>query len=270
MYKFGKRSKDLSKKNYSNLIGVFDSGIGGLTLLNQLTEVLPHENFAYYADSRHVPYSFKSSSEILKYVEEAVLFLRANDAKAVVLACNTATNVAIEYLREKYDFPITAIQPAVKVAADFSEDHKRVLVAATPVTLEAKRYQNLIKTLGIENRITNIALPSLVEYAEQGIFGGAELETYLKQKIVEFDTSEYHFMVLGCTHFTFYEGLLERLFTNLKVVDGNVGTTKQVQRILQKEELLKVEGSGYIKFYESGEEVKDTSKYIRLLIKLRA
>jgi glutamate racemase len=221
------------------LIGVFDSGIGGLTLLNQLTESLPHEDFAYYADSKHVPYSYRSPEEILEFVEKASLFLRNKGAKAVVLACNTATNVAVEYLREKYQFPIIAIQPAVKVAADFSEDHKRILVAATPITLNAERYKKLIST-------------------------------YLKEKVSEFDTSDYHHMVLGCTHFTFYERLIESLFSNLTVVDGNAGTAKQAHTILKKEGLLRESGSGYIHFYESAEEVKDISKYIRLLVKLRA
>lgn len=252
------------------MIGVFDSGIGGLTLLNQLTERLPNENFGYYADSKHVPYSYRTPEEILEFVEEACLFLRDKGAKAVVLACNTATNVAVEYLRQKYQFPIIAIQPAVKVAADFSEDHKRILVAATPVTLKAHRYQKLIKTLGIADRITNVALPKLVEFAEKRIFKGVEVEVYLKEKVSEFDTSDYHYMVLGCTHFTFYERLIESLFSNLTVVDGNEGTAKQVHRLLHTEGLLKESGSGYIHFYESGEEVKDISKYIRLLVKLRA
>jgi glutamate racemase len=252
------------------LIGVFDSGIGGLTLLNQLTESLPHEDFAYYADSKHVPYSYRSPEEILEFVEKASLFLRNKGAKAVVLACNTATNVAVEYLREKYQFPIIAIQPAVKVAADFSEDHKRILVAATPITLNAERYKKLISTLGIADRITNVALPKLVEFAEEGIFRGKDVVAYLKEKVSEFDTSDYHHMVLGCTHFTFYERLIESLFSNLTVVDGNAGTAKQAHTILKKEGLLRESGSGYIHFYESAEEVKDISKYIRLLVKLRA
>lgn len=252
------------------MIGVFDSGIGGLTLLHELTKTLPHEDFAYYADLQNVPYSYKTPEEILEFVEKAVLFLREKGAKAIVLACNTATNVAIEYLRVKYEFPIIAIQPAVKVAADFSEDHKRILAAATPITLNSKRYKNLVESLKIESRITNVALPKLVEFAEKGVFNGSEVEAYLKEKIEELNAPEYHFMVLGCTHFTFYEQLIEQLFPNLKTVDGNKGTAKQVKRILEKEGLLSISGSGYIRFYESGVEAKDTQKYAKLLLKLRA
>ena len=252
------------------MIGVFDSGIGGLTLLHELTKTLPHEDFAYYADIDNVPYSYKSPEQILNYVEDAVLFLRQKGAKAIVLACNTATNVAVEYLREIYDFPIIAIQPAVKVAADFSEDHKKILACATPVTLNAARYKRLIEKLGIEKRITNVALPRLVEFAENGIFTGPEVEDYLMEKLRGYNNSDYHFVVLGCTHFTFYEKLIERQFPFLKTIDGNFGTAKQVKKVLTELNLLKESGSGYLTFYESGREVQEVSKYLKLILKLRA
>jgi glutamate racemase len=128
------------------MIGVFDSGIGGLTLLKEMMYTLPHENFLYYADTENVPYSYKTTEQIKEYVEKAVVFLRNEGCKAVVLACNTATNVTIEYLREKYDFPIIAIQPAVKVAFDNNSENKRILACATPVTLKADRFENLINS----------------------------------------------------------------------------------------------------------------------------
>lgn len=251
------------------MIGVFDSGIGGLTLLHELTKKLSKENFAYYADIANVPYSYKTPEEILGYVENAVLFLREKGAKMIVLACNTATNVAVEYLRGKYDFPIVAIQPAVKVAADF-DDSKQILAAATPITLAASRYKNLVASLGIENRITNVALPKLVEFAEKGIFNGEEVESYLREKIEPYNTPQYHYMVLGCTHFTFYEQLIEKLFENLKTVDGNEGTANQVKRIIKKEGLAKDKGSGRVVFYESGNVVTSLAKYVKLMLRLRA
>ncbi len=251
------------------MIGVFDSGIGGLTLLHELTRLLPHEDFIYFADTDHVPYSYHHPEEIRIFVENAVLFLREKGCDAIVLACNTATNVAVEYLRSKYDFPIIAIQPAVKVAADHSEDHNRILTCATPVTLKSERYNNLVKTLGIENRLDNLPLPKLVEFAEKGIFEGPEVEEYLRTEIGKLNSADHHFIVLGCTHFTFYEKLIEKLFPNLEAVDGNEGTARQVKRILEKENLLKVSRSGYITFYESGRKVKYLDKYRNLLAKLR-
>ncbi|WP_304232834.1 glutamate racemase [Jiulongibacter sediminis] len=251
------------------MIGVFDSGIGGLTLLHELTRLMPNEDYIYFADTDHVPYSYRTKEEIKGFVEDAVLFLREKGCDVIVLACNTATNVAVEYLREKYDFPIVAIQPAVKVAADHSEDNKRILACATPVTLNADRYKNLVARLGIGERLDNLPLPKLVEFAEKGIFEGKEVEEYLKQEIEKLISQEHHFIVLGCTHFTFYESLIEQLFPTLQALDGNEGTARQVKRVLEKEVGLKTSGSGHTVFYESGRKVENLAKYVKLLAKLR-
>lgn len=251
------------------MIGVFDSGIGGLTLLHELTRLLPHEDYIYFADTDHVPYSYKTKEEIKGFVEAAVLFLREKGCDIIVLACNTATNVAIEYLRNKYDFPIVAIQPAVKVAADHSEDHKRILACATPITLNAERYKNLVSQLGIGHRLDNLPLPKLVEFAESGLFDGEEVEEYLKNEIGQLISDQHHFIVLGCTHFTFFERLIEQLFPSLQALDGNLGTARQVKRVMEKEGIVKTSGSAYTMFYESGREVTSLGKYARLLARLR-
>ncbi len=251
------------------MIGVFDSGVGGITLLHKLTQLMPHEDFIYFADTRNVPYSYKTPEQIRGFVESAVVFLHGKGCKIIVLACNTATNVAVEYLRARYDFPIVAIQPAVKVAADHSEDTKRILTCATPVTLKAERYQKLVKSLEIESRLDNLPLPKLVEFAEQGTFEGTAVEEYLRNEIGKLNTANHHFIVLGCTHFTFYAHLIESLFPNLKAIDGNEGTARQVKRILEKEGKLKLTGSGRIDFYESGEKLTSPTRYIALLRRLR-
>lgn len=247
------------------MIGVFDSGIGGLSLLQSIGNRLPKEDYIYYADVKHVPYSYRSSEEIRDLVENACLFLREKGCDVIVLACNTATNVAVEYLREKYDFPIVAIQPAVKIAADFSENKDRILTCATPVTLASKRYNNLVASLAISDRIDNLPLPKLVEFAEKGIFDGMEVETYLNREIGVLNTPKHHFIVLGCTHFTFYKDLIEKLFPNLNAIDGNEGTAKRVEFVMNEHGLLKALGTGKITFYESGQEVIDASKYFALL-----
>lgn len=230
---------------------------------------MPHENYMYYADTDHVPYSYRTKEEIKGLVEESVLFLRKKGCDIIVLACNTATNVAVEYLREKYDFPIVAIQPAVKVAADHSEDHKRILACATPITLNADRYKNLVTQLGIADRLDNLPLPKLVEFAEKGVFEGDEVESYLKQEIGKLISDQHHFIVLGCTHFTFYEDLIEKLYPGLLALDGNEGTARQVKRVLEAAGGFKDSGSGHTYFYESGRKVEDLGKYVKLLARLR-
>ena len=125
-------------------IGIFDSGIGGMTLLHQAMIMLPQENFIFYADIDHVPYGTKTKEQVISYVDEVMQFMLAHDCKAVVIACNTATSVAAEIMREKYEIPIIGIEPAVKPAVEQSAG-KRVMVVATPLTIREEKLKNLVE-----------------------------------------------------------------------------------------------------------------------------
>lgn len=247
------------------MIGVFDSGIGGLTLLKEMMHTLPHENFLYFADTENVPYSYKTTEQIKEFVEKAVVFLRNEGCKAVVLACNTATNVTIEYLREKYDFPIIAIQPAVKVAFDNNTENKRILACATPVTLKADRFENLINSLDINHLVDRLPLSGLVEFAENEQFESSEVLEYLKKEFAKFDLENYQYVVLGCTHFTYFEKLIQENFPTLQPVDGNEGTARHLKNTLASLNLLNSNEKGTIKFVESGRYVEDESRFWRYL-----
>lgn len=252
------------------MIGVFDSGIGGLTLLHELMLTLPHEDFIYFADTKNVPYSYKTPEQIRDFVEEAVLYLRKQGCKAIVLACNTATNVAVEYLRSKYDFPIVAIQPAVKVAFDNNKQNKRILACATPVTLKADRFENLINSLDINHLVDRLPLPKLVEFAEKEQFESPDVLNYLKEEFSKFDIDEHQYIVLGCTHFTYFEDLIEEKFPNLIAVDGNKGTARHLRNVLEKADLLKTFGSRNVRFIESGIESQNPERFWRYLNRLRS
>jgi glutamate racemase len=247
------------------MIGVFDSGIGGLTLLKEMMQTLPQENFLYYADTENVPYSYKTTKLIKEYVEKAVIFLRNEGCKAIVLACNTATNVTIEYLREKYDFPIIAIQPAVKVAFDNNTENKRILACATPVTLQADRFENLINSLDINHLVDRLPLPGLVEFAEKEEFESPAVLDYLKNEFSKFKLENYQFVVLGCTHFTYFEDLIIANFPNLIPVDGNEGTARHLKNTLASLDLLKSNEKGKVSFVESGKYVENDDRFWRYL-----
>ena len=121
-------------------VGVFDSGLGGLSVLVKALDILPDEKFLYYADTDHVPYGDKTKEQIIKYVDEAASYMIDAGCKALVIACNTATSVGVDFLRDKYDFiPIIGIEPAVKPAVLNYSGGKRVLVVATPVTINGKK-----------------------------------------------------------------------------------------------------------------------------------
>jgi glutamate racemase len=247
------------------MIGVFDSGIGGLTLLKEMMQTLPHENFLYFADTKNVPYSYKTTEQIKEYVEKAVVFLRNEGCKAIVLACNTATNVTIEYLREKYDFPIIAIQPAVKVAFDNNSENKRILACATPVTLKADRFENLINSLDINHLVDRLPLPGLVEFAENEQFESPEVLEYLKREFAKFNLEKYQYVVLGCTHFTYFEKLIQENFPTLQPVDGNEGTARHLKNTLASLSLLNSNEKCTVRFVESGRYVEDEARFWRYL-----
>lgn len=251
------------------MIGVFDSGIGGLTLLGEIRKHLPNEDFIYFADTKNVPYSYKTPEQIRDYVEDAVKFLLENGCKCIVLACNTATNVAVEYLRSKYTVPFIAIQPAVKVAIDNNKENKRIIACATPVTIKSERFKNLVTSLDYEQKIDFLPLPKLVEFAEKEIFDDNCVLEYLKDEFSIFDLADYKYLVMGCTHFTFYEDIFPKLASNLVPVDGNFGTARHLKNVLFQLHLLDPEKhSGSITYYESGVSVQDTSRFERYLARI--
>ena len=214
-------------------IGFFDSGIGGLTVLHEAYHLLPGEEYIFYGDTDHVPYGLKSNDEIKEYAGGIMDFLVNKGADAVVIACNTASSVAAQMLRENYDLPIIAMEPAVKPALETDE---RILVTATPVTLREEKLKNLIKREGGEGRTDLLPLPGLVEFAEKEDFESDELKDYLKRALSQYDTSVYSAVVLGCTHFNYFKDSFKEFFgPGMHLADGAEGTVKRVAQLLKIE-----------------------------------
>ena len=164
-------------------IGIFDSGIGGMTILHQAMALMPHENYIFYADTDHVPYGIKTREQVVSYVDEVIRFMVQHDCKAVVIACNTATAVAADLMRSRYgSVPIIGIEPAVKPAVAESGG-KRVLVVATPLTAHEKKLRKLVERVDDEHLVDLLELPGLVEFAERGEFVSDRVTAYLKEKL---------------------------------------------------------------------------------------
>ena len=219
------------------MIGVFDSGIGGLTLLHEIIEQLPNEQFCYYADTKNVPYSTKTEEQIKSFVDDAVNYFLQRKVKAIVLACNTATNVCIEELRSRHTLPIIAIQPAVKVAVDNDKLHRKILVCATPITLRSARFQRLVDLLNANSLVERLALPELVKLVEAEVFN-EKARQYIKDSIAQFDIQNFGSLVLGCTHFTYFEPIFKKIAPHLIIYDGNEGTARHLKNILGKLNLI--------------------------------
>lgn len=255
-------------------IGFFDSGIGGITVLHDALTLLPNEDYIYYADTVHVPYGPKPKEEVKKYIFHAVDFIIRQQVKAVVIACNTATSVAIEALRSTYPIPIIGMEPAVKPAVEQNRHvNKRVLVTATALTLKEEKLKNLITRLDNERIIDLLPLPELVRFSERFEFSEQAVLPYLQEQLSAYDVNSYEAIVLGCTHFSFYKDMFRKLFPpDTSIIDGNRGTVKNLKRTLGEMNALN-EGNGNIVFYNSDCRVEDKTKldqYSRLFRRLDA
>ena len=237
-------------------IGFFDSGVGGLTVMHEALKFLPKEEYHYYADVDHVPYGEKTVEEIREYSDTALRFLAEKKCDAVVVACNTATSAAVRILREKYDFPVIGIEPAVKPAIERC-GNGRILVIATPLTVREKKLHDLIARFHGEELVDMLPLPGLVGFAERGEFDSDAVSGYLDEEFSHTDTEAYSVLVYGCTHFYHFADTLRRYFPkDLLMLDGSEGTARNLSRILKERELSS-ENALSIHYYQSGREVTD-------------
>jgi glutamate racemase len=236
-------------------IGFFDSGVGGISVLRQAIKVLPRENFIYYGDSRNAPYGVKSVEEVKRLSFEAAEFLVKNGAKAIVVACNTATSAAIEELRTHYrDFPVIGIEPALKPAVEIKRRGK-VIIMATPMTLSEKKFSKLVENYGREVAIEPLPCPGLVELIEKGVVEGREMNDFLKLKLNKYLYEDIAAVVLGCTHYPFIRKELSSIIgEDVPILDGSEGTAKQLRRLLLSSNLMseRIE-AGKVEIYNSAQ-----------------
>lgn len=200
------------EKNITEPIAVFDSGVGGISVLRALRKEMPNENYWYYGDSANAPYGTKSLEEVRSLTISHVDAFLTEGAKAVVVACNTATSAAVRLLRQKYpDVPIIGIEPALKPAA-LSGNHPNVIVMATPMTIREEKFHILLERYMDMAHIISLPCPGLMEYIEQGMICGAELERFLMKLFEPFDRDKLDAVVLGCTHYPFVSRELKRFW----------------------------------------------------------
>ncbi len=220
----------------NNKIGMFDSGIGGLTVLKELRKLLPNENYIYYADSKNNPYGEKSDSELMDIVTNIVDFLISKDVKIIVIACNTATTRCINRLRKMYpDMIFVGTEPAIKVACD--KNYKNTLVMATPGTIKSERTHELVKlNKKRDQKITLLPCKGLADAIESG--NKDNVNKVLHKLLDKYVDEDIDSIVLGCTHYPHAKKNIKELFPKVKLIDGNKGVSKQVKRQLESHNLL--------------------------------
>ncbi|MEE0394919.1 glutamate racemase [Holdemanella biformis] len=224
--------------NSKNPIGVFDSGLGGISVLHTMHSLLPSENLIYLGDSKYNPYGTKTKEEITKRCIAISDEFIKQDVKAIVIACNTATSACVKLLREKYDVDIIGMEPALKVACDRGSN-QRIAVWATELTLSEKKFANLMDRFKDEHHIVKVPCPKLVRMVEDDKLDDTNLvESVLKEYLAACDYKNLDSIVLGCTHFPFYTKYLERLCPNIHIIEGSVGTTLHTKDLLEQKGLL--------------------------------
>lgn len=253
--------------NKEKSIGVFDSGLGGVSVLKELVKAMPNEKFLYYGDSANAPYGVKTKEEITERCEYIIEFFLNKGVKAIVIACNTATSAAANILREKYsNLPIIGMEPALKVAADGKVDNT-IVVMATPLTLKETKFNDLMARYSDDNTVIKMPCPELVNIVENDLLDNEEVvKTQIKDYYKDLDMSKINSVVLGCTHFVFYRDYMEKILNhNINIVDGNLGTTNHLKETLrEKEELREDSEKGSITIYNSSED----KRFIDLSYKL--
>ncbi len=212
-----------------NFIGVFDSGLGGLSVLSDISTEIPNENLIYFGDSARAPYGVRDKSELIEFSKQIVDEFVREGAKAVVVACNTATSAAIEELRSSFEIPIIGMEPALKPAYLENKD-KNILVVATKYTIENDKYARLEKKYS-GDKVDSLKASRLVEIVESANWDYGTFENYMRE--CKIDGDKYDAIVLGCTHFLFLKKEFQRYFRNAKIYDGNHGTVMQLKRLIK-------------------------------------
>ncbi len=232
----------MPKAQASAPIGIFDSGIGGLSVAIEIAEYLPCESIIYYADTAHVPYGPRDDQNIRELTAAAIEWLYRQGCKVAVVACNTASAFSLDYLREHYgeDFPIIGLVPALKPAVLHSQS-KTVAVLATPATFRGQLIKDVMQRFAIpaQVQVLNVTNLDLVPFVEQGAQMSEACLSSLKQSLQPVVDQGADYLVLGCTHYPFLKPAIESIFgQKLTLIDSGIAVARQTARILIKNELL--------------------------------
>lgn len=237
-------------------IGVFDSGIGGVTVLREIIKLLPNENYIYYSDSINNPYGDKSDKEILTICDKIVEKLIKNDCKAIVIACNTASAKAVKFLRKKYnEIPIIAIEPAYKMVHDYAYDNP-TLVMATKGTIESEKFNLLFKKYN-NHKTYLYPCVGLADIIENGT--KEDLKKYLKSNLGIY-IGKVNNVVLGCTHYPLIQEELKQILGNVTFFNGAPRLAVHLKEILEENNLIAKNEYGRISFIDTSNKSKEKEK----------
>lgn len=245
----------MTKEEKARPIAVFDSGMGGISVLKELYRLMPYEHFIYMGDSENAPYGEKSKEEVYALARHWTEYFLERQAKALVIACNTATSAAAARLRREYpELPIIGLEPALKPAAvRYAGTGKKILVMATSLTLRESKFQHLLHQYEDKAAICLLPAPKLVEYIERGEIGTDGMETYLREILAPYMEEDIGAVVLGCTHFPFARDCIRKVLAKeVEFFDGAAGASRQLKRqLLERDMLTDATEQGFVQIENS-------------------
>ena len=248
-------------------IGIFDSGVGGLSVLRAIRALLPHENFLYVADQAHIPYGPRRKAQIRDFSVGITEFLLAQGAKLIVVACNTSSAAALHDLRARFpEVPFVGMEPAVKPAAALTQTG-RVGVLATPTTFAGELYTTLVDRFAREIKLYQNTCPGLVEQIEQGELDTPATRSILEAALMPMLAEDVDTLVLGCSHYPFVIPLIQAISgSTVQTIDPAPAIARQTQRLLAERGWLNPEKiQGQLHFFTSGVPTKLQALLPRLL-----
>lgn len=218
----------------SSSIGIFDSGVGGLTVLKEIEDVLPSENIIYFGDTARVPYGNKSKSTIIKFSTENILFLLRKRVKVVVIACNTASALALDYLKNVFSIPVIGvIEAGVKKALQVTEQ-KRIGVIGTRSTIGSGSYQREILKINKKVKVYSQSCPLFVPLVEEGILEGTIVEEVIKMYLKEFKDNKVDVAILGCTHYPLLKKEINNYLKGTVIIDSAKEVALHTKEVLEE------------------------------------
>lgn len=220
-------------------IGVFDSGIGGLTVVKELSRTLPYEDIIYLGDTARVPYGTKSESTVIRFSLENILFLLRQDVKIIVIACNTASSLALGVARRHFKIPIIGvISPGAKEAV-YATKNRRVGIIATPATIKSRSYETEIKKLNSGIKVFSFATPLFVPLVEEGWFGEKATFDITEKYLTPLKKLNIDTLILGCTHYPLLKPVIRKVMgRNVTLIDSAQQVACEAREILNGEGML--------------------------------
>ena len=224
----------MNKKNSDAPIGVFDSGLGGLTVVRELRKKLPHERIVYFGDIARLPYGIKSEKQIRDFSQENTEFLLRRSIKALVVACNSSSSAAYSFLKAHYHLPVVdVIRPAALTAAEATQN-ARIGVIATQATVHSKAYERAIREIDGQIKVFSNACPLLVPFVEEGILDGKLIDLALKRYLRPIMAQRIDTLILGCTHYPMLRGAIQKVVgSRVRLIDSAPAAVSTLRNILE-------------------------------------